>query len=75
LGPPKYPLDPTSSNQQLLKILQNNKTSPPSVIDSQPKTQRSGPEKKRSINTPFQSPTIQPGLVGSEEKGGELPLL
>jgi hypothetical protein len=27
-GPPKYPLDPTSSNQQLLKILQNNKTSP-----------------------------------------------
>jgi hypothetical protein len=27
------------------------------------------------VNTPFQPPTIQPGLVGSERKGGELPLL
>jgi hypothetical protein len=30
---------------------------------------------KRSVNTPFQPPTIQPGWVGSEGKGGELPLL
>jgi hypothetical protein len=50
-GPPKYPLDLTSSNQQLLKILQNNKTSPPSVVDSQPKTQQSGREKTKYKHT------------------------
>jgi hypothetical protein len=43
-------------------------------VDFQPKTQRSGRDKTK-YNTPFQTPTIQPGLVGSEGKGGELPLL
>jgi hypothetical protein len=43
-------------------------------VDSQPKTQRSD-RGKTKCNTPFQIPTIQPGLVGSEEKGGEFPLL
>jgi hypothetical protein len=45
---------------------------PPSVVDSQPKTQRSGWEKTK-CNTPFQTPTIQLGLVGSGGKGGRAP--
>jgi hypothetical protein len=49
------------------KSCKTTKPPPLSVVDSLPKTQRSGREKTK-CNTPFQTPTIQPGLVGSGGK-------
>jgi hypothetical protein len=61
--------------QRVLQNLQNKKTSTSTPhLKWIPNQQPSDPVgKKRTINTPFEPPTIQSEVVGSEEKGEEAP--
>jgi hypothetical protein len=59
---------PTTSDKPTKK-----KTSPPRVVWVGKQKPSDPVGEKQSVNIPFQPPTIQPGLVGSEGKMGRAP--